>query len=89
MKMVMERPSIPKDHYRQIYYQCLDGAIMTIYNHFDQKDFIMYSKLKELIVKAATKTEYTQELQEVIKFYEAASDLEIHLELSFRRETFI
>ena len=77
-------PSTPKDHYRQIYYQCLDGAIMTIDTRFNQKDFIMYSKLEELIVKAATKMEYTQELQEVIKFYGAdfnASDLETHLEL--------
>ena len=42
----------------------------------------MYSKLEELIIKAATKTDYTQEVQEVIKFYEAdfnASD-ETHLE---------
>ena len=77
-------PSNPKDHYRQIYYQCPDGAIMTIDNRFNQKDFIMYSKLEELIVKAATKMEYTQELQEVIEFYGAdfnASDLETHLEL--------
>ena len=44
----------------------------------------MYSKLEELIIKAATKTDYTQELQEVIKLYGAdfnASDFETHLEL--------
>ena len=62
-------PSTLKDHYRQIYFQCFDGAIMTIDNHFNQEDFIMYAKLEELVVKAATKTDYTQELQEVIKFY--------------------
>ena len=44
----------------------------------------LYMKLQELIIKTATKTDYTQELQEVIKFYGAdfnASDLETHLEL--------
>ena len=44
----------------------------------------MYSKLEELIIKAATKTDYTQELQEMIKFYGTDSnafDLETHLEL--------
>ena len=77
-------PSTPKNHYRQIYFQCLDGAIMTVDNRFNQKDFIMYSKLEELIIKAATKTDYTQQLQEVVKFFGAdfvASDLETHLEL--------
>ena len=64
-------PSTPKDHYRQIYFQCLDGAIMTVDTRFNQKDFITYSKLEELIIKAATKTNYTQELQEVIEFYGA------------------
>ena len=36
-------------------------------NHFNQEDYIMYSKFEELIIKAATKIDYTQELQEVIK----------------------
>ena len=36
-------------------------------NRFNQEDYIMYSKLEELIIKAATKIDYTQELQEVIK----------------------
>ena len=57
---------------------------MTVGNHFNQEDFIMYSKLEELIIKAATQTDYIQELQKVIEFYEAdfnASDLETHLEL--------
>ena len=82
MKMVLERHIIPvlQRIIRQFYFQCLDDAIMTINNCFNQEDFIMYSKLEELIIKAATKqTSYTQELQEVIKFYGAnfdASDLE-------------
>ena len=57
---------------------------MTVDNHFNQEDFIMYSKLEELVIQAATKTGYTQELQELIKFYGTdfnASDLETHLEL--------
>ena len=44
----------------------------------------MYSTLEELIIKAATKTDYTQELQEMIKFYGTdfnASDLETYFEL--------
>ena len=59
---------------------------MTVDDHFNQEDFIMYSKLEELIIKAATKTDYTKELQEVIEFYGAdfnASDLETHLELLY------
>ena len=77
-------PSTPKDRYRQIHFQCLDGAIMTIDNRFNQEGFVMYSKLEKLVIKSATKTDYTQELQEVIKFDGAdfnTSDLETHLEL--------
>ena len=75
-------PSTPKDHYRQIYFQCLDCAIVTLDNCFNQQDFVLYSKLEELIIKAAINTDYTQKLQEVIKFYgEAfnASNLETQL----------
>ena len=61
-------PITPNDHYRQIYFQCLDGAIIIVDNCFNQEDFIMYFKLEELIIKAATKTDYTQQLQEVVKF---------------------
>ena len=41
---------------------------MTVDNRFNQEDFIMYSKLEELIIKAATKTDYTQQLQEWSSF---------------------
>ena len=45
-------PSIPKDHYRQIYFQALDTATNCIKERFGQPDFQKYVLLQEMFLKA-------------------------------------
>ena len=48
-------PPDVKQHHKQIYFQSVDSAIATIDNHFQQKDYKIYSTLEQLIIKASTK----------------------------------
>ena len=66
-------PPDVKQHYKQICFQSVDSIIVTIENRFQQKDYKTYSTLEQLIIKAATKKDHLQELNEVVSFY--ASDL--------------
>ena len=59
-------PPDVKQHYKQIYFQSLDSAIATIENRFQQKDYKTYLTLEQLIIKAATKKDYLQELNEMM-----------------------
>jgi len=51
-------------------------TIVTIENHFET-----YSTLEQIIIKAATKKDYLQELNEVVSFY--GLDLNFKLNLSY------
>ena len=73
----------PFMHYKQIYFEALDAAVVAIGDHFDQNDYSMYAKL-ELLLLAASQKDYSQILREVVDFYGSdfnASELETHLEL--------
>ena len=77
-------PPDVKQHYKQIYFQSVDLAIATIENRFEQKDYKTYSALEQLIIKAAAKRDYLEELNEVVSFYASdfsKSELETQLEL--------
>lgn len=77
-------PPDVKQHYKQIYFQSVDSAIATIENRFQQKDYKTYSTLEQLIIKAATKKDCLQELNEVVSFYASdfsKSELQTQLEL--------
>ena len=52
-------PPDVKQHYKQIYFQSVDSAIATIENRFQQKDYKTHSTLKQLIIKAVTKKDYS------------------------------
>ena len=42
-----------KEYYRQIYYEAFDSIVNLIKDRFDQKDYVIYSKLQNLLLKCA------------------------------------
>ena len=59
----------PKLRYRQLYFQSIDAAIVTIEDRFKQAGYNMYAKLEQVILLAAKKDDYSSELQSVLEFY--------------------
>jgi len=55
-----------KDHYCLIYFEALDYAISSIKN---RPGFQVYKNLKELLVRAANKQDYSTELKDVLALY--------------------
>ena len=67
-----------------MHFQSVDSAITTTENRSQQKVYKAYSTLEQLIIKAVTKKDYLQELNEVISFYAlgfSKSELQTQLEL--------
>ena len=76
-------PHTVQDHYRRIYFEALDLVISGIKSHFDQPGFF-YSNLEELLVKAAKKCPYDDELKFVTDFYKddfSREELKMHLDI--------
>jgi len=74
-------PPDVKQYYKQIYFQSIDSAVVTIENCFEQKDYKTYSTLEQHMIKAATKKDYLQELNKAVSFY--GPDLNFKLNLSY------
>ena len=64
-----EFPSCPKAYYKQIYYETLDLIVSFILQRFDQPGFRTYRTLQDLILNAAKRVSYEEELQAVTNFY--------------------
>ena len=58
-----------KDFFRRIFFEALDLVISGINSRFDQPGYKIYSKLEDLLVKAANNEEYNDEYQFIIDFY--------------------
>ena len=67
-------PETVKDYYRPIFFEALDLVICGIKTRFDQPGYILYSKLEDLLVKAANKEGYDEELKFVTDFYKEDFD---------------
>ena len=78
-----EFPLEVEGYYKQIYFEALDLLICGIQNRFNQPGYRVYSKLEDLIVKAANKQDH-KELEFVTKFYGQdfnAQELQAHLDV--------
>lgn len=64
-----DHPERVEDFYRVIYFEALDLITNSIQNRFDQPGYQTYSKLENLLIKAANKQDYTEELDFVTSFY--------------------
>ena len=62
-------PQTVQDLYRITYYEALDLIISSIKSRFDQPGYKTYSKLEDLLVKAANKEEIKEEIKFVTEFY--------------------
>ena len=60
-------PEKVEDFYRAIYFEALD-VVSGIKECFDQPGYKLYSKLKDLLLKAANKQEHKEELKVVTDF---------------------
>ena len=71
MTLDMLFPSIPKDPYRQIYFEAVDLIVQSITERFNQPGYKVYLQLENLLIKAAKKENYDGELQFLSTFYGA------------------
>ncbi len=78
--------SIVEDHYRLLYFEAIDLAIMSIQDRFNQSGFLMYQNLEELLIKAANSKDYSSEMEKVVSFY--GDDFESKEQLSTQLEIF-
>ena len=58
-----------EEHYRRQYYEALDLAVSSISDRFDQPGYAVYQKLETLLLKAASRQDFSAELKEVISVY--------------------
>ncbi len=58
-----------KIQYRVIYYGALDCVVSSINDRFEQPGYQMYCRLESLLLKAANKEEYEDDLEFVRSFY--------------------
>ena len=56
-----DHPPTVEDHYRSIYFQTLDVVINCIESRFDQLGYRSYSRLESLLLKAASKKNFTED----------------------------
>ncbi len=76
--------STVEDHYRKLYFEALDLAINCIQDRFNQPGYKLYQTLEELIVKAANKEDYSEQLHKVVAFY--GSDFDIYLRSTMKQD---
>ena len=69
-----DHPPTVEDHYRSIYFQTLDVVINCIESRFDQLGYRSHSRLESLLLKAASKKNFTEDLTFVCDLYK--DDLE-------------
>ena len=68
-KAPAEYHSTPKGYYRQIFYEALDLITQAIESRFDQPGYRTYRCLEDLVLKAANKEDYSEELKSVTSVY--------------------
>ena len=70
-------PENVEDFYRPIFYEAVNLVIGSIRARFGQPGYKVYSKLEEVLVKAANNENFDAELKFVIVFYKEDFDLGI------------
>ena len=83
-----QSPSV-QEHYSRLYYEAMDLAITSIKDRFDPPGFHMYRNLETVLVNAANKKEYIEELKEILAFYsDDFNEAELRTQLQIFGESF-
>ena len=78
-----------QEHYSRLYYEAMDLAKTSIKDRFDQPGFHMYRNLETVLVNAANKKEYIEELKEILAFYsDDFNEAELRTQLQIFGESF-
>lgn len=64
-------PETSEAYYRPIYFEALDFIVSAITDRFDQRDYRIYAKSEQLLLKASNGDDFTDELEVVSQFYGA------------------
>lgn len=75
--MDVSGPQLPKEHYRQYYFEAIDLIINCIKDRFDQPGYRIYSSLVTLLLKACKKEPLEDDLETVCTFYKDDFDREL------------
>ncbi len=68
-EMVLHNQNIMIKHLRRIYFEVLDLLIQAIEARFDQQDYKIYSCLESLLLKAASRQDFSTEIAKVLEVY--------------------
>ena len=63
-------PESPKDLYQITYYAAIDRILFSIRYRFDQPGYKIYAHLQNLLTKAASADDYSQDMEVVVRLYE-------------------
>lgn len=58
-----------KNYFRSIYYEALYLIINTVEGRFNQKDYKLYARCEQLLIKAANGEDFSSDLKTVVEFY--------------------
>ena len=63
-------PESPKDLYRSTYYATIDRILSSIRDRFDQPGYEIYAHLQNLLTKATSADDYSEDMEVVVRLYE-------------------
>ena len=62
-------PESPEKEFRRFYFEAIDLAVQSIKSRFEQKGFKMFSRVEQLLLKAAAGDDFSAELRNVCQFF--------------------
>ena len=69
-------PETPRDHYRGVFYESIDGLVSSVRERFDQPSFLVFEQLESLLLKALQGQDTSKELLFVNEKYGTDIDIE-------------
>ena len=64
-----DSPETPKQHYEKIFIAAFEKNIESLENRFNQNGLEYYEALQQILILAASKNNYDNELEKILEFY--------------------
>ena len=71
-----------EEHYRLQYFEAIDLGVASIKDRFDQPGYAIYRNLKELLIKGAAGSDFSEHLREVSAVYHELDASQLKLPVS-------